>query len=84
MGLGKTRQAIVAMNEAAPQGAVLVVCPASLKLNWRREIRLVDPEARVEVIGAKDASAENPRWVIVNYDCCAARRTACMPSHGPA
>jgi SWI/SNF-related matrix-associated actin-dependent regulator 1 of chromatin subfamily A len=68
MGLGKTRQAIVAMNEAAPSGAVLVVCPASLKLNWRREIRLVDPEARVEVIGARDGACDAPRWVIVNYD----------------
>jgi SWI/SNF-related matrix-associated actin-dependent regulator 1 of chromatin subfamily A len=36
MGLGKTRQAIVAMNESVPEGAVLVVCPASLKLNWRQ------------------------------------------------
>ena len=68
MGLGKTRQAIVAMNEAAPEGAILVVCPASLKLNWRREIRMVDPDAAVEVIGARDGAAENPRWVIVNYD----------------
>ena len=45
MGLGKTRQAIVAMNVGAPEGAILVVCPASLKLNWRREIRMVDPDA---------------------------------------
>ncbi len=52
MGLGKTRQAIVAMQIAAPEGVILVVCPASLKLNWRREIRLVDPEAAIEVIGA--------------------------------
>jgi SWI/SNF-related matrix-associated actin-dependent regulator of chromatin subfamily A-like protein 1 len=37
MGLGKTRQAIVAMQIAAPEGAILVVCPASLKLNWRRD-----------------------------------------------
>ena len=53
MGLGKTRQAIVAMQIAAPEGAILVVCPASLKLNWRREIRLVDPEASIEVIGGR-------------------------------
>jgi SWI/SNF-related matrix-associated actin-dependent regulator 1 of chromatin subfamily A len=45
MGLGKTRQAIAAMNIAAPEGAILIVCPASLKLNWRREIRMVDPAA---------------------------------------
>jgi SWI/SNF-related matrix-associated actin-dependent regulator 1 of chromatin subfamily A len=69
MGLGKTRQAIVAMNVGAPEGTILVVCPASLKLNWRREIRMVDPDAVVEVIGAKDGAPERtPRWVIVNYD----------------
>lgn len=69
MGLGKTRQAIVAMNVGMPEGTILVVCPASLKLNWRREIRLVDPDASIEVIGAKDGTPEGiPRWVIVNYD----------------
>lgn len=68
MGLGKTRQAIVAMYETAPEGTILVVCPASLKLNWRREIRLVDPQARIEVIGARDGACEAPRWVVVNYD----------------
>jgi len=72
MGLGKTRQAIVAMQVAIPEGAILVVCPASLKLNWRREIRLVAPDAAIEVIGARpDRPAEGeraPRWVIVNYD----------------
>ena len=69
MGLGKTRQAIVAMNVGAPEEVILVVCPASLKLNWRREIRMVDPDAVVEVIGAKDGAPNGtPRWVIVNYD----------------
>ena len=68
MGLGKTRQAIVAMQVAAPVGPVLVVCPASLKLNWRREIRMVDPAAAVEVIGARDGACDSPRWVVVNYD----------------
>lgn len=56
MGLGKTRQAIVAMNVGASDGAILVVCPASLKLNWRREIRMVDPDAVVEVIGTEDGA----------------------------
>ncbi|MBM4074384.1 MAG: ATP-dependent helicase, partial [Planctomycetes bacterium] len=50
MGLGKTRQAIVALDIARDDGIFLVVCPASLKLNWKREILLVDPTARVEVI----------------------------------
>jgi SWI/SNF-related matrix-associated actin-dependent regulator of chromatin subfamily A-like protein 1 len=68
MGLGKTRQAIVAMEAATPEGAVLIVCPASLKLNWRREILMVDPEAKIEVIGFDSAQESAPRWVIVNYD----------------
>ncbi len=38
MGLGKTRQAIVALRHVAPNGPYLVVCPASVKRNWAREI----------------------------------------------
>jgi SWI/SNF-related matrix-associated actin-dependent regulator 1 of chromatin subfamily A len=68
MGLGKTRQAIVAMEAGSPDGKVLVVCPASLKLNWKREIQLVDPKVTIEVIGVDREPADDPRWVIVNYD----------------
>ena len=68
MGLGKTRQAIVAMEAGTPEGKILVVCPASLKLNWKREIFLVDPNASIEVLGADGQSDADPRWVIVNYD----------------
>ena len=68
MGLGKTRQAIIGMQIAAPTGMILVVCPASLKLNWRREIRMVDPDAKIEVLGVADGEQTDPRWVIVNYD----------------
>jgi SWI/SNF-related matrix-associated actin-dependent regulator 1 of chromatin subfamily A len=71
MGLGKTRQAIVALDAIVQSGAmILIVCPASLKLNWKREIRMVDPKARVEVVGQGGGAAEGdaPRWVIVNYD----------------
>lgn len=68
MGLGKTRQAIVAMEAGAPEGKILVVCPASLKLNWQREIRLVDSNAAIEVIGVDRDVDDDPRWIIVNYD----------------
>lgn len=40
MGLGKTRQAIVALRMHASEGPYLVVCPASVKHNWAREIAL--------------------------------------------
>ena len=68
MGLGKTRQAIIALKEAAPGGVFLVICPASLKLNWAREIRVVDPSARIEVLGVAGQEHPQPQWVIVNYD----------------
>src|SRR6478735_5115030 len=54
MGLGKTRQAIVAVREAAPAGPFLVICPAGVKLNWRREIGLVEDETDVQVLHGKD------------------------------
>ena len=68
MGLGKTRQAIVAMEAGCPEGTVLVVCPASLKLNWRREILMVDSKASIEVLGVDKDQTDAPRWIIINYD----------------
>src|SRR6187399_402222 len=43
MGLGKTRQAIVSLRHASPDGPRLVVCPASVKRNWAREIERAIP-----------------------------------------
>lgn len=39
MGLGKTAQAIEVVKRLRPAG-ILVVCPASLKLNWLKELSL--------------------------------------------
>jgi SWI/SNF-related matrix-associated actin-dependent regulator 1 of chromatin subfamily A len=39
MGLGKTIQAI-ATAEGAGDGAWLIICPSSLKINWQREIEM--------------------------------------------
>lgn len=69
MGLGKTRQSILAARHTAPEGPWLVVCPASVKLNWAREIRAVAPEARVEVIQAGELLRSGPGiWTVINYD----------------
>ena len=68
MGLGKTRQAIVAMEAGCPEGTILVVCPASIKLNWKREILMVDDAATIEVLGVDNNQADAPRWIIINYD----------------
>ena len=68
MGLGKTRQAIVALRHVAPDGPYLVVCPASVKRNWSREIEIADPDSSTHVIERNVTATENPDWVIVNYD----------------
>ncbi|MEN9822182.1 MAG: hypothetical protein RLZ04_608 [Actinomycetota bacterium] len=67
MGLGKTRTSIVAAREQCPDGPFLVICPASLKRNWEREIRLVEPNATIAVVDG-EVPADAPRWTVVNYD----------------
>jgi SWI/SNF-related matrix-associated actin-dependent regulator 1 of chromatin subfamily A len=68
MGLGKTIQAIGVMNTTANLKSALVVCPASLRLNWAREIEkwLTHEELTVGVAQGKHWPATD--IVIVNYD----------------
>ena len=69
MGLGKTRQAVVAGRLAAGSKTVLVVCPASLGINWEREILAVYPQARVATVGQHDmATQRQADWVVANYE----------------
>jgi SWI/SNF-related matrix-associated actin-dependent regulator 1 of chromatin subfamily A len=68
MGLGKTIQAIGVINSDENIQKVLVVCPASLRLNWKRELErwLVRP-LRVGIAQGKDWPL-NVDIVVVNYD----------------
>jgi SNF2 family DNA or RNA helicase len=70
MGLGKTRQAIVALQHTARDGAVLIVCPASVKRNWAREIVLAAVAGPIHIIEgtAQQRIPRAARWVIANYD----------------
>ncbi|MDA1191946.1 MAG: DEAD/DEAH box helicase, partial [Candidatus Poribacteria bacterium] len=69
MGLGKTRQSIVAMVEAEPTGPYLVICPASVKRNWVREIEVVLPHAATHIVGPADLpSPDFDGWIVMNYD----------------
>ena len=69
MGLGKTRQSVVSIVEAEPAGPYLVVCPASIKHNWEREIHMVLPQAPTAIVGPADPPAVGySGWVIINYD----------------
>ncbi|WP_324809780.1 DEAD/DEAH box helicase [Ralstonia pickettii] len=67
MGLGKSRQAVVAATLVQGEGAVLVICPANLRINWQREIHAVDPGARV-VIAGDGADWATAEWLVVNYE----------------
>lgn len=71
MGLGKTRQAIIALRHAEPTGPYLVVCPASVKHNWQKEIQYVDASIECRILeGASGGPGLDgfAGWVIVNYD----------------
>lgn len=67
MGLGKTIQAIGVINADDSIKKVLVVCPASLKINWKRELNkwLVRP-LTVGIAGKSFPSFCDV--VIINYD----------------
>lgn len=68
MGLGKTIQAIGIMNDQ-PVKTAIVLCPASLKVNWQREIdKWLNYYLPVMVVGAKDRWPSKPGVVIINYD----------------
>jgi Superfamily II DNA/RNA helicases, SNF2 family len=66
MGLGKTVQALALLGRMAAFPAV-VVCPASLKLNWQREAGRWLPGKKTVVLNGKD-SVNGADLYIVNYD----------------
>lgn len=67
MGLGKTVQALAAV-QAADAFPAVVVCLASLKINWRREAEKWLPGRRVEIVGGLRPYPVDADVVIVNYD----------------
>lgn len=68
MGLGKTIQAIGYINCHPEIKSVLIICPASLKLNWLRELTkwLVVPHT-IAIADTKTGVPET-EIVITNYD----------------
>jgi SWI/SNF-related matrix-associated actin-dependent regulator 1 of chromatin subfamily A len=67
MGLGKTIQAIGIINSDPSIKRVLVICPASLKLNWRNELRKwLVREMSIGIAQGKEFPESDV--VIINYD----------------
>jgi SWI/SNF-related matrix-associated actin-dependent regulator 1 of chromatin subfamily A len=65
MGLGKTTAAVIASIESGAK-KVLIVCPASLKINWDREIKNYTDRRVLIVEGRKWGSTFD--YYIINYD----------------
>ncbi len=72
-GLGKTVQALAAL-EADGAFPAIVVCPASLKLNWEREARHWLPHRSVAVVEGRMAVPPTGDITILNYEVVAAHR----------
>ena len=65
MGLGKTTSTIIAALEAGSK-KVLIICPATLKINWKREIENYSDKS-VYIAEGKNFSTDSD-FVIINYD----------------
>jgi SWI/SNF-related matrix-associated actin-dependent regulator of chromatin subfamily A-like protein 1 len=70
-GLGKTVQALAAL-EADGAYPAIVVCPASLKLNWEREAHRWLPHRTIEVVAGRGRVPKRADVTILNYEIVAA------------
>ena len=65
MGLGKTTSTIIAALESGAK-KILIICPATLKINWKREIENYSDKS-VYIAEGKNFNTESD-FVIINYD----------------
>lgn len=69
MGLGKTIQVLAYAYNHPDVRPIVVVVPAAVKINWKREIGKWCPEDRVCVLTGRDGNIDqNCTFFIVNYD----------------
>jgi superfamily II DNA or RNA helicase len=72
-GLGKTVQALAAL-EADDAYPAVIVCPASLKLNWRREIEHWLPHRSLRVVNGTGVAQMDAEITVLNYEIVHAHR----------
>lgn len=65
MGVGKTTSATIASLESGAK-KILIICPASLKINWKRELETYTNRRILLVEGGKWGSTFD--YYIINYD----------------
>ena len=66
MGCGKTFEQIL-VGESIPK-AKLVICPPTLRLNWKKEILHVNPSANVHIQYSADEFTFVKGWNIIGYN----------------
>ena len=69
-GVGKTAESILISN-AIEAKSNLVVCPASLRLNWEREIQTwstIEGVTTWPILSAKDGVSMTANYVIISYN----------------
>lgn len=68
MGLGKGIQSIGIINSLPEAKQILIICPASLKLNWQRECeKWLVSQRKIELLNGKESKKESDIYII-NYD----------------
>lgn len=66
MGCGKTFQSVV-IGESISNEKKLVICPPTLRINWKKEILHVNPSANVNIIYSADDFKVVDGWNIIGY-----------------
>lgn len=65
MGCGKTFEQIIVGNSIPMKK--LVICPPTLRINWKKEIQMVDKDAEVNVIYSNKAFKAIDGWNVIGY-----------------
>jgi len=69
MGTGKSCQSVSYLRYRPEYRPFLVICPASIKENWRRELKLWGDITDVQILSGKKAyPLRSSDGVIINYD----------------
>jgi SWI/SNF-related matrix-associated actin-dependent regulator 1 of chromatin subfamily A len=68
MGLGKTIQALAWLQLHREKQPVIIVVPASLKLNWEREAKVWLPNPKTEILSGSIPWIPTGDILIINYD----------------
>jgi SWI/SNF-related matrix-associated actin-dependent regulator of chromatin subfamily A-like protein 1 len=68
MGLGKTVQSLAWIQLHRDKIPVIIVVPASVKINWKREIEAWLPDTSIEILHGYKTHKPTADFIIVNYE----------------